>query len=75
MGLTSFGDNGSGLGYSGIKNSLAIEFDSKYSYDKNDPETSEGRHLSVIVDTDNTGDEVRSIGWNDSPINYNQQDK
>lgn len=50
MGPESAGDNGSGLGYSGIQNSLAIEFDSKYSYDKNDPTTPNGRHLSVIVD-------------------------
>jgi len=50
MGNESTGDNGSGLGYSGIDNSLAIELDSKYSYDKNDPDTINGRHLSVIVD-------------------------
>jgi hypothetical protein len=31
------GKDGSGLGYDGKQNTLAIEFDSKYSADKNDP--------------------------------------
>lgn len=63
--------NEGGLGYSGIQNSLAIEFDSKYSPDKKDPTTKHNRHLSVIVDNDNLADESKSIGWNNNPLNYN----
>lgn len=64
------GENGSGLGYAGKQNTLAIEFDSEYSSKKNDPKGKK-RHLSVIVSTKNEANERDSIGWNDSPVNYN----
>jgi len=56
-----------------LTDALAIEFDTKTSYDKHDPDTLFNRHLSVIVNNPNTASEIDSIGWNDNPINYNDQ--
>ena len=60
------------MGYAGIKNSLAIEFDTNYNFDKNDPNTINNRHLSVIVNDNNEANELDSIGWNDNPVNFNR---
>lgn len=41
------------------------------NYDKHDPDTNFNRHLSVIVNSPNTANEIDTIGWNDDPMNYN----
>lgn len=53
---TMTGQDGSGLGYAGKENTVAIEFDNKYSGDKHDPKDST-THLSVIISKDNQADE------------------
>lgn len=71
MSDTAIGDNSGGLGYSGIENSIALEFDSQYSEDKSDPITTNNRHLSFIPAKINLAHESNSIAWNNNPINYN----
>lgn len=43
-GLNSLGHNGKSLGYGGINNSLAIEFDTYYNYEEHDPYEN---HISI----------------------------
>ncbi len=64
------GANKAGLGYAGIKSSLAVEFDNTYSEIKNDPVSPRECHLSVIVAKDNHADEMSAIGWNNDPVNF-----
>lgn len=59
------------MGYYGISNAVAIEFDTWTNQDINDPDTSEERHISVIIKKGNAdANEVNSIAYNDKPINY-----
>lgn len=43
------GTAGSGLGYAGIQDAVAIEFDAVQNADKNDPATEIERHISLIA--------------------------
>jgi hypothetical protein len=68
----ALGYSGSGLGYAGIENALAIEFDMRVNSEVNDPDVPEQRHISIIAKK-GTADaqEVNVIGWNDAPFNFN----
>lgn len=55
-GLNALGDYGKGMGYSGINNSLAIEFDTYFNHEENDPYEN---HISI-----------HTSGWRD-PISAN----
>jgi len=58
------------LGYKGISNAFAVEFDT--SNNDNDPIIPNQSHISAIA-TPGVADasEANSIGWNDSPVNFN----
>jgi len=64
------GSSGGGLGYKGISNAFAVEFDT--SNNDNDPIIPNQSHISAIA-TPGVADasEANSIGWNDSPVNFN----
>lgn len=70
-GNDAIGGAGSGMGYSGLKNVLAVEFDTMYDAQTNDPSTATERHISIII-RKGTADanEVASIGRNNQPLNF-----
>ena len=62
---------GSGLGYGGIYNALAIEFDTFTNTENNDPDWDGERHISVIIrQGQNNADEKDRIAWNYRPVNF-----
>jgi len=65
------GASGSGLGYAGIMNSVAVEFDAVANQAKNDPNTAIETHVSLIsVIGQNQADETYSIAQNQNPANF-----
>lgn len=52
----SLGGNGQGMGYLGVKDSLAIEFDTW----KNDPHDPDGHHMAILTDGRITHDTYRA---------------
>ena len=69
------GNGGAGLGYEGILNALAIEFDASYNYIKNDPDNTKERHISIILKKGAAdGNEDNSIAWNDKPLDFKAWD-
>lgn len=67
-GLDALGGNGKGMGYGGINNSLAVEFDTYYNFEVNDPYEN---HVSIQTRgwrNPNNEDHVYSLGHsNDVP--------
>ena len=65
------GAAGSGLGYSGVMNSIVVEFDAVTNAAKNDPKNTIERHISLIaVNGQNLADETYAIARNENPLNF-----
>ena len=65
------GGSGSGLGYANVMNSISVEFDTVFNKDKNDPDITLERHVSLmVVNGQNLGDEANSYARNENPLNF-----
>ena len=65
------GATSDGMGYSGIENAVAFEFDTWRTPSTSDPDTTNARHISVIANKGkNLGNEKYSYGYNDNPLNF-----
>jgi len=70
-GIDAIGGSGSGLGYSGINNVLAVEFDTMFDSQTNDPSTPLEFHISIIIKKGTAdANEVNSYGVNLQPLNF-----
>jgi len=70
-GTDAIGGSGSGMGYAGINNVVAVEFDTMYDAQTNDPSTPLERHISIIIKKGAAdANEVNSYGFNSQPLNF-----
>ena len=72
--VDAMGFFGGGLGYKKLSNVFAIEFDTWFNEDLNDPMTDIERHISVIATPGQAeANEAQSIAWNDRPVNFKNE--